>query len=168
MESGYQEVADPALRPDELALRHARGKLNAALRARTNAAAPVLCADTVVDVDGRAYGKPRDASDARAMLQTLSARMHEVHTAFALAYRGSTVAETATTRVTFFALGADEIEAYLRTGEPMDKAGAYGIQGYGATLVERIDGDFYTVVGLPLARLARSLHRLGFSIFPAN
>ncbi len=125
-----------------------------------------MTADTVVDVDGTALGKPRDAADASRMLHLLSGREHRVHTAFALFAPGyqSLVEEVSTTRVRFFRLEDAEIAAYVATGEPLDKAGAYGIQGLAASLVERIDGDFYTVMGFPLARFVRALRRLGFSL----
>lgn len=119
-----------------------------------------------MDVDGVAYNKPADARDARRMLRDLSGRTHIVHTAFALSVpsREALVQECESTFVTFFPLSDAEIEPYVATGEPMDKAGAYGIQGYGATLVERIEGDFYTVMGFPLARFVRSLRRLGIAL----
>jgi septum formation protein len=169
--SGYEEPALPDLRPAELASRHAAEKLRLALR---NGAAvsgvPVLAADTVVDLDGAALGKPADPHAAARMLESLSGRTHEVHTAFALAVPGDTqaVAERETTRVHFFALQPDEIAEYVATGEPLDKAGAYGIQGRAASLVAGIEGDFYTVMGLPLARVIRALRRLGFALPKPN
>jgi septum formation protein len=126
----------------------------------------IVAADTVVDVDGIAYNKPTDVRDAKRMLRDLSGRTHIVHTAFALAVpdRVQLVEHCESTFVTFFPLDDDEIDEYVASGEPMDKAGAYGIQGYGATLVERVEGDFYTVMGFPLARFVRSLHRLGIAL----
>lgn len=162
MPSTYDEPDTPQLAPRELATLHAHHKcVNVRQRAREEL---IVAADTVVDVDGEAFNKPRDAAQAAAMLHALSARTHIVHTAFALAVpgRGDLYEECSSTMVTFFALTSAEIEAYVRSGEPMDKAGAYGIQSYGATLVERVDGDFYTVMGFPLARFVRSLRRLGF------
>ena len=117
----------------------------------------VLAADTVVDLDGEALGKPRDAADARRMLARLQGRRHVVHTAFALVRHGQYHAEISSTSVTMYALGGDEIALYVATGDPLDKAGSYGIQGLGATLVEKIEGDYYTVVGLPLAKVYRAL-----------
>ncbi len=97
------------------------------------------------------------------MLRLLSARNHQVHTAYALIVPGALPFEEAvTTDVRFFPLSDEEIDEYSATGEPMDKAGGYGIQGRAAALVERIDGDFYTVMGFPLARFVRALRRLGF------
>ncbi len=100
-------------------------------------------------------GKPRDTDDARRMLQALSGRAHTVISAFALLAHpeGALITDVVETRVVFRTLSSADIDGYLATGEPLDKAGAYGIQGVGAVLVDRIDGDYYTVVGLPLARL---------------
>jgi len=169
--SGYGEPAVPALSPRELASFHAREKLAAALQSLPSPpAVPVVAADTVVDLDGAALGKPRDASEATAMLRRLSGREHLVHTAFALALPGAQpwIEELATTRVRFFALTGGDIADYVATGEPLDKAGAYGIQGRAAALVESIDGDFYTVMGFPLARFIRTLVRSGFRLPTAN
>lgn len=164
--SGYGEEPVDDLTPAQLAAHHARGKLRAILNANPRPAVPVLAADTVVDLDGTPLNKPRDAVDATRMLAALSGRDHLVHTAFALAVprEDRTVEETATTRVWFYPLDPAEIAEYVATGEPFDKAGAYGIQGRAASLVERIDGDFYTVMGLPLARVVRALRRSGFAL----
>lgn len=166
--SGYEEGRPPApLTPAELASYHAGEKITA-VTGRQGAAfdVPVVAADTVVDLDGIALGKPRDAAEAFSMLARLSGREHLVHTAFALAVPGvaARTLERTTTRVRFYRLEPDEIAEYVATGEAFDKAGAYGIQGRAASLVESIDGDFYTVVGLPLAGLIRALRRLGFAL----
>ncbi len=164
MPSNYEEPPHPHLMPRDLAIVHARNKC-AQVRPRA-ADQIVVAADTVVDVDNEAYNKPRDAADAAGMLHDLSGRTHLVHTAFSLALpdRSAPIEHCESTFVTFFPLSDEEIDAYVASGEPMDKAGAYGIQGYGATLVERVEGDFYTVMGFPLARFARTLHRLGFEL----
>ncbi len=166
--SGYAEPDDPAATPAQLAIRHAREKIRDV--APHHRGAVVIAADTVVDVDGATLGKPRDAGDARRMLRLLSGRAHQVHTAYALIVPGDTRVheEAATTDVRFYSLSQTEIDEYVATGEPMDKAGAYGIQGRAAALVERIDGDFYTVMGFPLARFVRALRRLGFTPPTAN
>ncbi len=163
--SAYGEPDDPSARPVELAVRHARAKAENVVDSIGTAQA-IVAADTVVDLDGAALGKPVDAEDAARMLRALSGREHVVHTAFALAVPGrpGLIEESASTRVRFYPLADDEIAAYVATGEPMDKAGAYGIQGRAAALVESIDGDFYTVMGFPLARFVRALRRLGFSL----
>jgi len=112
-----------------------------------------LGADTVVAREGRVMGKPSTPAEAREMLAALGGRVHEVHTGVALAWEGEVVlSEVVTTQVTFRRLSPAEIEAYVATGEPMDKAGAYGIQGRGALLVQKIDGCYSNVVGLPLSR----------------
>ncbi len=167
MPSTYEEPKHPHLSPRDLAIVHARHKcedVRDTLLHSEGGRHIVVAADTVVDVDGEAYNKPVDAADAKGMLHDLSGRTHIVHTAFALAIpkRIELIEHCESTFVTFFPLTDDEIEAYVATGEPMDKAGAYGIQGYGATLVERVEGDFYTVMGFPLARFVRTLRRLGF------
>jgi septum formation protein len=151
-------------RPLELAQLHADAKAQAV--AARELAHVILAADTVVDVDGVSLGKPRDRDEAAAMLGRLAGREHLVHTAYSLVDLpgGRRLAETVTTRVRFYSLGQDEIDAYVATGDPLDKAGAYGIQGRGAALVERIDGDFYTVMGLPLGRVVRSLESLGYAL----
>jgi septum formation protein len=161
--SAYGEPDDPQATPLELATRHAAAKAR-----DVQAAAPqqlIVAADTVVDLDGTALNKPADAADAARMLRLLSGRTHLVHTAFAIALPGSPglVEEQSTTAVRFYPLTEDEIAAYVETGEPMDKAGGYGIQGRAASLVESIEGDFYTVMGFPLARFVRALRRLGFA-----
>ena len=151
-------------RPPELAQLHADAKAQAV--AARELAHVILAADTVVDLDGVSLGKPRDRAEAAAMLGRLAGREDLVHTAYALVDPpgGRRLAETVTTRVRFYPLGQDEIDAYVATGDPLDKAGAYGIQGRGAALVERIDGDFYTVMGLPLGRVVRGLESLGYAL----
>jgi len=165
--SGYHEPPMPHLSPRELAVSHAREKLASVPRAD---GAATVAADTVVDLDGAALGKPRDAAEATRMLASLSGREHLVHTAYAVALPGvdAPVEEVETTRVRFHPLDAAEIAAYVATGEPMDKAGAYGIQGRAAALVAGIDGDFYTVMGFPLGGFVRALRRLGFVPPTAN
>ncbi len=147
--------------PTAYALRLAREKALAVAARRPTAL--VIAADTTVVVDDRIFGKPADRDDACRMLRALSGRSHVVHTAMAVARDGGRRLESGveSTRVTFRALGGDEIAAYVATGEPMDKAGAYGIQGYGATIVERVDGDYFAVMGLALRRLVGLLGAVG-------
>ena len=121
----------------------------------------IIGSDTIVVVDGDVLGKPRDEAEARAMLARLSGRSHIVMTAVAVRWRGQERSAVEEAGVTFHALSPDEIAAYVATGEPMDKAGAYGIQGFGATIVARVDGDYFAVMGLPLQRLVRLLAELG-------
>ena len=122
---------------------------------------PVLSADTTVCLGGEIFGKPVDAADARRMLRALAGREHRVLTAVAL--QSGTRAELAVSEsfVRFRDLADDEIAAYVASGEPMDKAGAYGIQGYGAALVDRIEGDFFSVMGLPVRKVLDLLDQAG-------
>ena len=121
----------------------------------------VIAADTIVLVDGLVLGKPRDEAEAARMLSMLSGQTHVVLTAVAVLYRGRKRTGVESVRVTFRALDSERIGAYIATAEPMDKAGAYGIQGFGATLIERIDGDYFAVMGLALARMVDLLQEIG-------
>jgi septum formation protein len=126
----------------------------------------VVAADTLVDLDGRILSKPVDESDACAMLTAMSGRSHRVATGLVLLDAATGEAQTALveTEVTFRPMSEDEIDAYVATGEPMDKAGSYGIQGLGAAFVQRIDGDYYNVAGLPVAALNGLLRAAGCCI----
>lgn len=121
----------------------------------------IIAADTVVALDGAILGKPEDETDAFKMLTLLSGVRHQVYTGVTVRRGGECVTEHEVTDVSFRELSEEEIERYISTGEPMDKAGAYGIQGYGALLVEGISGDYYNVMGLPVCRLGRILARFG-------
>lgn len=119
----------------------------------------VLGADTVVVYDGKILGKPRDKKDAENMLHMLSGKTHEVYTGVCLADRNGVLnCFSVCTKVKFYPLSDDEITRYIDSGEPMDKAGSYGIQGKGCYLIEGIEGDYFNVVGLPAARTARALN----------
>jgi len=127
----------------------------------------VLAADTVVVLGGEILGKPSDVDSARQMLRRLSGRVHQVYTGVAVV-RGEKnlrLSGVAQTRVKFRRLGHEDIEGYLRTGEPFDKAGAYAIQGRGAVLVERVEGDYSNVVGLPLALVSDLLRQAGLDVW---
>lgn len=121
----------------------------------------VIAADTVVAVDSRVLGKPRSREEAVEMLRLLSGREHTVYTGLTVHAQDLTLTEHEAARVRFRPLSMTEIEDYVATGEPMDKAGAYGIQGLGCLLVEGIVGDYYNVMGLPVCRLGRMLARFG-------
>jgi len=123
-----------------------------------------VSADTAVFLDGRAMGKPAAKPKAIEALESLSGRWHEVVTGVALQCEGRIDTASETTRVRFRKLEKDTIRAYVATGEPLDKAGGYGIQGLGGFLVERIEGDYFNVVGLPLARLEDILNKHGYSL----
>ena len=122
--------------------------------------AVVIAADTVVALGDLILGKPQDEAHARRMLCMLSGRTHEVFTGVTVAYRGKLLTDSAATSVTFRTMTDDDITAYIKTGEPMDKAGAYGIQGLGGALVTEIEGDFDNVVGLPCRLLAEMLSKI--------
>jgi septum formation protein len=117
----------------------------------------VLGADTTVVIDGQILAKPADAADARRMLALLSGRRHEVLTGICLRRGAEAISETASTAVVFAALSEREIADYVASGEPMDKAGGYAIQGLASKFVERIEGDYFNVMGLPVALLYRRL-----------
>ena len=154
------EQMDRELPPGELVGRISLEKA-LAVQAQEGKGPIIIAADTVVALDGAVLGKPADELEAFKMLSTLSGCRHQVYTGLTV-LRGEeqyTVSEETT--VTFRELSAEEIDRYIATGEPMDKAGAYGIQGYGALLVEGIQGDYYNVMGLPVCRLGLLLRRLG-------
>ncbi|MFZ5722297.1 MAG: Maf family protein [Pseudomonadota bacterium] len=146
--AGLDETPQPGEEPDACVQRLALAKARAVLAQAGGL--PVLGADTLVIRDGSMLGKPRDAADARAMLSALAGRRHEVLTAVALVQGGREAVALSRTRVWFRPLDAAAIDRYVATGEPMDKAGAYGIQGLGGALVARIEGSYSGVVGLPL------------------
>ena len=158
-----EEKADPALPPAELV------KALAAHKAREVAAqcAPedvIVAADTIVWVEGRVFGKPHSEAEAAQMLRTLSGRQHEVYTGVAVIRNGRESLAAERSAVRFRPLSEREIAAYIATGEPMDKAGAYGAQGRAALFVEGIEGDFFNVMGLPLCRLGIMLRELGVEL----
>lgn len=121
----------------------------------------MIAADTIVTLDHQVLGKPHSREEAVSMLETLSGRHHVVYTGLAVLRGGETVSDHEATEVRFRPLSREEIEAYVATGEPMDKAGAYGIQGRGALLVEGIVGDYFNVMGLPVCKLGQILNRFG-------
>ena len=154
---------DESVHPNEAPVPHCErlARTKAATLAARDAEALVIGSDTIVVIDGDILGKPQDAADARAMVARLAGRTHTVFTAVAVAYRGRMVSGVESVSVTFRPLDAGQIAAYVATGEPMDKAGAYGIQGYGATIVERIDGDYFAVMGLAIGRMVGLMAEVG-------
>ena len=124
----------------------------------------VLGADTEVVLDGEIFGKPRNANDAVRMLKRLSGRTHQVLTAVAIRYRNAIEVDLSSSRVTLRRLAAAEIERYVQSGEPLDKAGSYAVQGRGAAFVARIEGSYSGVVGLPLCETATLLARVGVHV----
>ncbi len=139
----------------------------AAFSARRSPDSLVIGADTVVVLGESVLGKPMDGVDAKKMLRDLSGRQHDVITGVALCQGSSSEVFHVVTHVWFRTLLSHEIERYIETGEPFDKAGAYGIQGIGGVFVERIDGCYFNVVGLPIQRLACALRRWGLDVFHA-
>ena len=168
-EAGFTPSVEPADIPEgrregetpkALVERLAREKAACvAKRHRQDAKPPVvLAADTVVWLpSGEVLGKPRDVTDASRMLHELSGRTHYVSTGASVIARGTQTSLVDTAKVSFYPLTDEEIDAYISSGEPMDKAGAYGIQGKGRLLVRSIEGDFYTIMGLPMTRVVREL-----------
>jgi septum formation protein len=152
---------DESLLPNETAWDYVARLAEAkALAARRDAAETVLGADTTVVLDGHILGKPEDSEDAARMLRLLSGRRHEVITGICLLRGGSMINDTAVTLVWFCNLSDREIEDYVQSGEPMDKAGAYAIQGLASKFVEKIDGCYFNVVGLPVALVYQRLKDL--------
>lgn len=158
--SDADETASPGLTPPAL-VEALSARKAAAVQHAAAAGDLIIAADTVVALDGRVLGKPGRRPDAFAMLSALSGRRHQVYTGLTVVCGAQRLTEHEVTAVTFRSLSSAEICAYIATGEPMDKAGAYGIQGRGALFVEGIEGDYYNVMGLPVCRLGRILARLG-------
>ncbi len=165
--SGEDVPADwePARIVEELALRKARSVL-----ARRSGAGVIVGSDTIVVLEGTVLGKPDTAQDAVRMLGMLQGREHLVYTGVACIDEASGREDVrhGSTRVRMKALSRRRIEDYVKSGEPMDKAGAYAIQGLGALLVDSIEGDYFTVVGLPLALLGEMLEGFGIGLMPSN
>src|SRR6184192_2420584 len=164
LSSAVDETRIPGEPPHDLVLRLAKAKADLAA-ARAAGPSILIAADTEVVLDGHIFGKPRSSDDARRMLEKLSGRTHSVLTGVALIRLPDAERLTfvESTLVHFAMLSADEINRYLATGEPHDKAGAYGIQGRAGRYIPRIEGCYFNVVGLPLARLQQSLSSLGWS-----
>ncbi|MBW4084721.1 nucleoside triphosphate pyrophosphatase [Paenibacillus sp. S150] len=164
--SDADETTPPGLAPDDIVRSLALRKAEAVLSAAGGRAAVIVGSDTIVVLDGKVLGKPADPDDSRAMLQLLQGRTHQVYTGVACIGlpEGKTLVEHRVTSVALRAMGSDEISAYIATGEPADKAGSYAIQGLGATLVERIEGCYFNVVGLPLSLLGKMLSDFGVSV----
>jgi septum formation protein len=157
--SNIDETMRPREKPQRHAERLAREKATAVATRDPNLI--TIGADTIVVVNRKVLGKPTDAAHAGVMLRQLSGRQHTVITAVAVSRGKKLRSAVEEVRVKFRKLRDDEIDAYIATGEPLDKAGAYGIQGYGATIVECVEGDYFAVMGLPLARLVGLLRDVG-------
>ena len=155
-EDSVSKDLKPELYVQELALLKASATAKEVLR---NKNAVIISADTIVTLDGQILGKPKDEDDAFNKLSKLSGREHEVYTGYCVMRisNGKAVCGKVRTKVKFKDLSDDKIRGYINSGEPMDKAGAYGIQGLGSLLIEKIDGDYFNVVGLPISALADTL-----------
>ncbi len=166
--SSYGESHIPGLMPEELLLRHSLEKARDV--AKLFDSGIIIAADTSVLCKGEVLGKPHTAERAKEMLDKISGKTVQVVTGLTVLDLdgGEEISEYEVTDVRMKEMSEKEIEAYVRTGEPLDKAGAFGIQDRGAVLVERVEGDFFNVVGLPLFRLGRILEKFGVSIFGEN
>ena len=163
MAADVDERMDPALPIRDEIVRVA-GRKAEAVRRQCSDSDIIIAADTMVCIDGRRLGKPKDAEDAFRMLRLLSGVSHEVVSGLAVVQGRRTETAAVTTVLHFRPLSDAEIRAYIATGEPMDKAGAYGIQGKAAMFADRIDGDYYNVMGLPVCELTQILRRFGVTI----
>jgi septum formation protein len=160
--SNVDESFEASLSPEEIVMYLARKKVEAIYS--NDKETFILGADTVVCLDGCILGKPHSREEAFQMLSQLSGKTHSVYTGVAIMANGKCSTFYEKTDVLFWELTEEEIHDYLDTGEPFDKAGAYGIQGVGRILVKEIKGDYFTVVGLPISRTVRELKALGFSM----
>lgn len=156
------ESFDPVLSPEEIVMELSSRKAKAV--SKQNPSSFIIGADTVVVLEGTVLGKPKDNTEAFSMLQSLSGKAHAVYTGVAIITPEKEIQFYVKTDVVFWELSDDEIEAYIHTGEPFDKAGAYGIQGFGSMFVKEIHGDYFAVVGLPVSKTIRELRNVGYKI----
>ena len=157
--SEIEEIVDESLQPEEVVMDLAFQKANDVAKIHQDAI--VLGSDTVVVFDGEILGKPTNEEDSFRMLKMLSGNTHEVLTGVSIISPQETITFYERTEVTFWELTDDEIYAYIASGEPADKAGSYGIQHLGSVFVKRINGDYFSVVGLPVSRTKRELKKVG-------
>ena len=134
--------------------------------AKNNVNEFILAADTVVELDGKIFGKPKNREEAFRILKALSGKIHKVITAYVFKNisKNILIKDVVISEVKFLELDDDTIDWYLNTGEPFDKAGAYGIQGYGRILVEKINGDYYSIMGFPISNFLENLRKIGYKI----
>lgn len=154
------ESVDASLSPVEAVCEISKRKAEAVLERHRGEDCIVISADTVVVIDGRIIGKPKDETDAFNIIKSLSARTHEVYTGFTVCSEDKSKTDFEVTKVHFKELQDDDIRRYIATGEPMDKAGAYGIQQKGNLFVEYIHGDYYNVVGFPISKICVTIRNL--------
>jgi septum formation protein len=162
--SNYEEILNSAVRPRRLARRLSLEKAKAVSKKYKDAI--IVAADTFIVYGDHLLGKPHTEGEARRMLGLLNGKAHSVITGFSIidTATGKRLSRSAETKVWFKKLTQKEIASYVRTGEPLDKAGGYAIQGLGAVLVERIEGDYFNVIGLPLSSLMDSLKKFGIRV----
>ncbi|MEH7354269.1 Maf family protein [Neobacillus drentensis] len=160
--SEVDESFDPSLSPEEVVMELAERKAQAVFN--QNKDAFVIGSDTIVVANNRILGKPADEAEAISMLKSLSGQQHDVFTGVSIVSPESLTRFYEKTEVWFWELTDEEIKAYVQTGEPLDKAGAYGIQQLGSMLVKKINGDYFAVVGLPVARTIRELKKAGYQL----
>lgn len=158
----HEEIIDSKMEPAELA--KALSLEKATLIARKHHDAVIIAADTFIVFEGRILGKPGTEAKASEMLQTLSGKCHSVITGFTIMEGKKTLSRAVETKVCLKQLSPGEIVSYVDTGEPLDKAGGYAIQGLGAVIIERVEGDFFNVIGLPLSALTESLKAFGINV----
>lgn len=163
--SSYEEDMTLSLNNEELAKTLSLGKAEAVAKNHTNTI--VIGSDTFVTFEGKRLGKPHTPEKAKEMLQMLSSKKHTVFTGLAIIDTDTkkTISEAILAAVFFREMSEAEIDGYIRTGEPLDKAGAYAVQGKGAMFIEKIDGDFFSIMGLPLSRLVERLEEFDVTIF---
>ncbi|MCU9614015.1 Maf family protein [Caldibacillus lycopersici] len=161
--SDVDETIEEILPPEQVVMTLASKKAHAVAKHYPDAY--VIGADTVVYLAPQILGKPANKVAAKQMLVNLSGKTHTVYTGISVIHGSQEETSFVKTDVTFWELSEKEIEHYIQTGEPFDKAGSYGIQGYGATLVKSINGDYFSVVGLPIAKLYRTLQTMGYAFF---
>ena len=161
--SNIQEISDKKIITERI-LDIAEKKLEQI--AKNNVNEFILAADTVVELNGKVFGKPKNREEAFKFLKTLSGKVHRVITAYVFknTSKNILIKEVVVSEVKFFDLDDETINWYLDTGEPFDKAGAYGIQGYGRILVEKINGDFYSIMGFPISNFLENLRKIGYKI----
>ncbi len=160
--SEVDESFDPALSPEDVVMDLAERKAQVIFK--ENPDSYVIGSDTIVVADGQVLGKPVDNAEARGMLKKLSGNKHEVFTGVSILSPNGTARFYERTEVWFWELTDEEIDSYVQSGEPLDKAGAYGIQQLGSMLVKKINGDYFAVVGLPVSSTYRELKRLGYQL----
>ncbi|MBS4191465.1 septum formation inhibitor Maf [Bacillus sp. FJAT-49705] len=158
--SDVDENFDPALTPGEIVMELSSRKARAVSMKHQNSF--VIGADTIVVLDEIVLGKPKDRADAYSMIKKLSGKEHSVYTGVSIVAPENEIKFYVKTDVVFWELSDEEINAYIDTGEPFDKAGAYGIQGFGSMLVKKIDGDYFSVMGLPISKTVRELRNAGY------